>query len=187
MSNTATLPYRLGTADIECHYPVIIGADQVIGSVFRWHRDWFVQSSAGEHELGRPPKGNRGSDMAAAYLAGEYAAGRVTATPLSEIAVKVPPAAGEVPLLHPRLPDTDRNRRGARTALAGLAEYQWTPLAGFPGSDNPWYLRCELCTWTGPRYWSHLRGRNNQPPSPHRHDDCIGEDKVREQIAAYQK
>ncbi len=184
---STTLAYRLGAADIECHYPVIIGEDQVIGAIFRWHRDWLVQASTGEHNLGRPPKGTPGAEMAAAHLASEYAAGRITATPLAEMPVKELPAEGDVPLLHPRLPDTPRNRDGAKKALAGLATHRWTPLGGFPGADNPWSLRCDLCDWAGPRYWSHLRGRNNQPPSPHRHDGCIGEDQVRELIAAYQK
>lgn len=186
--STTTLPYRLGEADFECRYPVIIGEDKVIGRVFRWHREWFADSSAGEQCLGRPPQGTRGADMAAAYLAGQYVAGCVTAAPLAEAHAEVPQLHGPVPLLHPRMPVTARNIAGAHKALAGLAEHRWIPRGGFPGSDNPWFLICDLCGWAGPKYWSHLRGRNGNPPSPHRHDGgCVGEEKVRELIAAYQQ
>ncbi|MGO4427023.1 hypothetical protein AB4Z54_52065, partial [Streptomyces sp. MCAF7] len=94
---------------------------------------------------------------------------------------------GPVPLLHPRMPANDRNIEAAYKAMAGLTEYLWTPLGGYPGADNPWALRCQLCGWEGPRYWSHLRGRNNNPPSAFRHPGCIGADKARARIAAYQK
>ncbi|MCU4750267.1 hypothetical protein [Streptomyces sp. G-5] len=190
MSTTATLPYRIGEPDLECRYPVIIGTNRVIGRAFRWHRDWLVLTDQGEHNLRRPPTGTKGIDMAAAYLASEYVAGRVTAVPLEQIRAEAPKAPdGPVPLLHPRMPASDRNIAGATTAFAGLAEHRWEAvLHGFPGSDNPWYLMCELCGWSGVRYWSHLRGRNGRPPSPRRHDDgCIGEDKVRELIPAYQQ
>ena len=186
MSST-TLAYRLGKPDVECRYPVIIGADQAIGHAFRWHRDWLVQDSTGEYNLGRPPKGTRGIDMAAAHLAAEYAAGRIAAMPLVEAATEVHANYGPVPLLHPRMPKTPRNIEGANTALEVLAEHRWTPLRGFPGSDNPWLLRCELCGWTGPKYWSHLRPQRGLP-STRRHDDgCVGDEKVRALISAYQK
>ncbi|MEV3853036.1 hypothetical protein AB0J38_01775 [Streptomyces sp. NPDC050095] len=194
MTSTTTLqaamPYRIGTPDIECRYPVIIGEDRVIGRAYRWHRDWLVLTSEGEHNLRRPPKGTKGIDMAAEHLAVEYAAGRVTAVPLDQVKAEAPqPLTGPVPLLHPRLPDdaAGRNARGARIAFAGLAEHHWRAvLTGFPGSDNHWYLSCELCGWEGPKFWSHLRGRNGQPPSPYRHEGgCIGEKQVRELITAY--
>ncbi|MET8661395.1 hypothetical protein [Streptomyces griseus] len=190
-----TFQTRIGAPDIECRYPVIIGEDRVLGLAYRWHRDWLVITSEGELNLRRPavtPGSKRASgiDMAAAYLAEEYAAGRITATGLEQLRSEAPkPLTGPVPLLHPRMPVTDRNVRGAVTAFAGLAEHHWRAvLHGFPGSDNPWYLLCELCGWSGVRYWSHHRGRNNQPPSPYRHDGgCIGKDKVRALIPAYSK
>ncbi|MFK0154206.1 hypothetical protein ACIQVK_19300 [Streptomyces sp. NPDC090493] len=81
---------------------------------------------------------------------------------------------------------TARNIAGAHTAFAGLAEHYWRVVyRGFPWSDNPWFL---LCGWSGVRYWSHHRGRNGNPPSACRHDGgCIGEEKVRALIAAYQQ
>ena len=187
--STATLPYRIGEPDAECRYPVIIGADLVLGLAYRWHRDWLVVTADGERNLHRPEKGAAGIDMAAAHLAEEYAAGRIGATPLDQVLAAAPqPLCGPVPLLHPRMPATPRNIAGAKLAFAGLAAHQWRPvLTGFPGSDNPWVLSCELCGWWGPRYWSHLRGRNGNPPSAHRHDGCVGEDRVRELIPAYQK
>ncbi|MFD8415445.1 hypothetical protein ACFV2Q_27405 [Streptomyces sp. NPDC059650] len=187
--STTTQAYRLGETDAECRYPVVIGKDLVIGLAFRWHRDWLVQDNTGEYNLGRPPKGMKGVDMAAAHLVAAYAAGRITATKLREGAEEQPRVYGPAPLLHPRMPVTPRNIAGARKAWAGVSEHLWTPLGGFPGADNPWFLACEMpgCDWAGPRYWSHLRGRNGQPPSAHRHPECIGEDKVRALIPAYQR
>jgi hypothetical protein len=188
--SATALKIRIGEPDIECRYPVIIGKDRVIGQAHRWHRDWLVTTTEGEHNLRRPPTGTKGIDMAAVHLAEEYAAGRVTAVALEQIRAEAPkPLTGPVPLLHPRMPVSPRNIAGARTAFAGLAEHHWRAiLHGFPGSDNPWYLHCELCDWSGVRYWSHHRGRNGQPPSPFRHEGgCIGEEKVRDLIPAYQK
>ncbi|MFF2572719.1 hypothetical protein [Streptomyces sp. NPDC058084] len=188
---STTLPFRLGEFDAEGRHPVIIGADMAVGHVFRWHRNWFAQDSNGEHNLGRPPKGEKGEDMAAAHLIKQYADGLITATKVVTPAEgeKAPRPYGPAPLLHPRMPESPRNRDGARKAWDGVTAYLWTPLGGFPGADNLWLLACEMpgCGWFGPRYWSHLRGRNGQPPSAHRHPGCIGEDTVRELIAAYQK
>ena len=185
---TAPLPYRIGEPDGECRYPVIIGESQVIGRAYRWHRDWLVETSAGERNLRRPATGAKGVDMAAAFIVGEYAAGRVTAVPLAQALTVAARPYGPVPLLHPRMPATARNADGARRAFAGLAEHCWRAFSGFPGSDNPWFLACELCGWEGPRYWSHLRGRNGNPPSLARHPDgCVGEEEVRKLIAAYQR
>ncbi|WP_030711082.1 hypothetical protein [Streptomyces sp. NRRL F-2580] len=185
----AAMPYRVGVPDMSCRYPVIIGEDQVIGRAHRWHRDWWVDTSTGEHNLRRPPTGVPGIEMAAAHLAQEYAAGRITAVPLDQVRAEAPkPLNGPVPLLHPRMPVTDRNIESAQTAFAGLAAHHWRAvLTGFPGSDNHWFLSCLLCPWEGPKFWSHLRGRNGAPPSAHRHEGgCIGKDKVRQLIPAYQ-
>lgn len=187
--NTTSLPYRLGPPDTECRYPVIIGEDLVIGWAWRWHRDWQVADSSGQRtNLHRPEKGTRGVDMAAGYLARMYAEGVITPVPLAKAATEAPVTFGPVPLLDPRMPTSARNIAGAERAFAALAVHRWTARAGFPGSDNPWALACDLCGWSGPRYWSHLRGRNGQPPSTHRHDGgCVGDAKVRELIAIYGK
>jgi hypothetical protein len=185
-TSTTTLQYRIGQPDGQCRYPVIIGEDQVIGHAYRWHRDWLIVTSAGERNLRRPATGARGVDMAAAVIVEEYAAGRITAVPLTQALATEARADGPAPLLHPRMPVTARNIASARKAFAGLSAHSWRAFSGFPGSDNPWFLACELCGWEGPRYWSHLRGRNSQPPTASRHPGgCIGEDKVRELIAAY--
>lgn len=188
--STTTLTTRIGEPDIECRYPVIIGQDRVLGQAYRWHRDWLVVTTEGERNLRRPPTGTKGIDMAAAHLCEEYAAGRITTIALEQLRADAPqPLHGPVPLLHPRMPVTPRNTEGAHIAYAGLTEHHWRAvLHGFPGSDNPWYLLCELCGWSGVRYWSHHRGRNGQPPSIYRHDGgCIGKEKVRELIPAYQR
>ena len=133
---STTIPtYRVGTPDIQCRYPVIVGEDQVIGRAYRWHRDWLVITTEGERNLRRPPRGTPGTDMAAAHLAEEYAAGRIGAVPLDQVLAEAPkPLSGPVPLLHPRMPINDRNIESAQTAFAGLAAHHWRAvLTGFPG------------------------------------------------------
>lgn len=178
--------YRLGTPDWERRYPVLVGND-VIGAAFRWHRDWLILSSEGERNLGRPEKGAHGVDMAAARLAAMYADGRITTMALADVTAAVPVLTEPVPLLHPRMPRTRSNLSTATAVLKTVREHRWKPYTGFPGSDNPWWQECELCGWQGPRYWSHQRGRNGQLPSTHRHDGCVGDEKVREAVAAYRQ
>ncbi|MGW3091713.1 hypothetical protein [Streptomyces sp. NPDC001108] len=187
---TTPLPYRLGTLDARGRRPVIIGENTVIGYASRWHREWDTESTAGFHRVGRPEVGKQGADRAAAYLIAEYAAGRITPiTP--EAADTEAPAHGPVPLLDPRMPSTRTNRARALDVWAAADRFLWLPRTGFPGSDNHWSLTCLLrCQpggryWTGPRYWSHLRGRNSNPPSPHRHPGCLSETEVRRLIPAY--
>ncbi|MEV0012863.1 hypothetical protein [Streptomyces sp. NPDC047973] len=182
MSST-TLAYRLGDADAMCRYPVIIGGATILGYVSRWHRNWNAESSAGTHLVGRPPVGKPGGEWAAAYLVGEYAEGRIT--PIPAQATSSEAAHGPAPLLDPRMPDTPTNRTRALAVLAILAEYEWTPRSGFPGADNLMLLHCNLCGTTVPRFWSHLRGRNSQPPSPYRHRGCLSADEVRRRVPAY--
>lgn len=198
-TTTTNLTVRIGTPDWERRYPVLIGETTVIGAVFRWHRDWLTLTSEGEHNLGRPEKGRRGvpqaaAQAAAAHVAAEYAAGRITALSLAEVTAAVPVPEADVPLLHPRMPQTPRNIDTAQQVMAALALHRWKPYTGFPGSDNPWWQECELCGWQGPRYWSHQRGRNGELPSTYRHPasaefgapaGCVGDAKVRELIAAY--
>ncbi|MEU9044481.1 MULTISPECIES: hypothetical protein [unclassified Kitasatospora] len=199
-TTTTTLAYRIGDADAECRHPVIIGDDTenplVIGRASRWHRNWLVTMTGAdgseiEHNLKRPAKGDKGVHMAAAFLAERYAAGAIMAIPLAEAQAQAPLPIGPVPLLHPRMAVKERNDRNIASALkafAGLAEHHWRPYGGFPGADNPWFVGCELCGWTGPKYWSHLRGRNGNPPSITRHlGTCVDEDKIRELIPAYQQ
>lgn len=189
-AHQAPMPYRIGAPDTAGRYPVIIGQDQVIGRAHRWNRDWWGETSSGETNFGRPDKGVPGVEMAAARLAETYAAGEITAIPLDQIRAEVlQPLTGPVPLLHPRMPVNDRNAKSALTAFTGLAKLQWRPVVtGFPGSDNHWILQCLLCEWVGPKFWSHLRGRNGNLPSLHRHEGgCVGPDRVRELIPAYQK
>ncbi len=42
-----------------------------------------------------------------------------------------------------------------------------TPLAEAPNHSS-------VETWVGVKYWSHLRGRKGNPPSPFRHPGCTG-------------
>ncbi|MFD4020663.1 hypothetical protein [Streptomyces sindenensis] len=178
--------HQLGDADQECRYPVLIDGQQ-IGLIFRWHGAWFA-IPAGQTDEIRVAAGSTGSEAAARHLVHEFDAGRITPQKTSETALTQPHGAfAPVPLLHPRMPATPRNVEGALVAMAGLSEYLWTPMGGYPGADNPWLMACGLCNWQGPRYWSHLRGRNNNPPSPFRHPGCIDAAEVRARITAYQK
>ncbi|WP_073780597.1 hypothetical protein [Streptomyces sp. MJM1172] len=181
-------PYQLGDTDEECRYPVRVDDQHHLGLIFRWHGGWFA-IPAGQSEALRVGDGGTGKNTAALYLVSEYNEGRIVP---QDPAADAPEASraliGPVPLLHPRLPVNDRNTEHALVAMAALTAYLWTPKGGYPGSDNPWFMECELCHWRGPRYWSHLRGRNQNPPSPHRHPGgCIGADQVRARIAAYQQ
>jgi hypothetical protein len=183
-------PYQLGDPDIECRYPVFVGA-WFIGRALRWHGVWYAVPAGTTTDVrvadGGPNRGG-GSAAAARYLFEEFKAGHITPTKATDSGAATPVRPESVPLLHPRMPETTRNTESARVAFAGLAEHRWTPYGGYPGSDNPWFMECQLCGWKGPRYWSHLRGRNGNPPNPLRHEDgCIGVEKVRATIAAYQQ
>ncbi|MET8680963.1 hypothetical protein ABZW18_26130 [Streptomyces sp. NPDC004647] len=59
----------------------------------------------------------------------------------------------------PNLRNTPDNHTAAREALDRLALFDWHPLAPYPGSDEPWLMRCLLCVWEGERFYSHI-GRN---------------------------
>ncbi|MDJ0345564.1 hypothetical protein QMK19_34010 [Streptomyces sp. H10-C2] len=178
--------YTLGDADQECRYPVLV-AGQRIGLVFRWHGAWFAVAD-GQSEEVRVAAGRIGGEAAARYLVDEFDAGRITPESSTEAGiVEASGTFGPTLLLHPRMPATARNVEAATLAMAGLSEYLWTPMGGYPGADNPWVMACQLCDWQGPRYWSHLRGRNGNPASPYRHPGCIDAAQVRARITAYQK
>lgn len=173
MTKTA-LPkrYTYGTPDTECRYPVLLPNGEFIGHVFRWHRAWFAVPAGSPIEI-RVSAGAIGKDAAAEYLCEEFDAGRIT--PLAEAPnhSSAEKGTGPAPLLHPRM-NKPHNRAAALTAVQGLSELHWTPLGGYPGADNPWLLSCDRCGWAGVKYWSHLRGRKGNPPSPFRHPGCTG-------------
>ncbi|MEV7275289.1 hypothetical protein ACIQIG_33005 [Streptomyces bacillaris] len=170
-----TLPtrYKFGAPDADCQYPVLLLDGQFIGHVFRWHRAWFAVLP-GDLEDVRVSHGATGKDHAARYLCLEYDAGRIAPNQKAPEATAIQKKhTGPVPLLHPRM-DKPSNRTAALKAVSGLSDLQWTPLGGYPGADNPWLLRCDRCAWVGVKYWSHLRGRKGNPPSPFRHPGCTG-------------
>ncbi|MFJ2745455.1 hypothetical protein ACIO3O_38000 [Streptomyces sp. NPDC087440] len=70
------------------------------------------------------------------------------------------------------MPVNDRNAASAHKAFAQYTRHDWRALSGFPGSDNHQLLMClkPKCGWIGPRYYSHLRGRNGGPPPAQRHE-----------------
>ncbi|MGX9891409.1 hypothetical protein [Streptomyces sp. NPDC002276] len=202
MSTTQVI-HRIGEADHQCHYPVYVhdgGPERLAGTIYRWHRVWYARPVGTDTEtrITGASKGDRTplSLAAAQHLADEVAAGRITPQTPAEDATAAPTLpVGPSPLLHPRLKINDTNVTSAHRALDGLALHLWRPLGGYPGADNPWALQCLMpgCEWWGPRYWSHLRGRNGNPPSTHRHDrtdgkpgtGCAGDTAVRALIPAY--
>ena len=178
--------YHLGEPDGQCRYPVLIADGRCLGHIFRWHGAWFA-IAAGSHTETRVGDGRTGREAAPEHLADEVEAGRLTPLPLSECSLTAAAPDGPPPLLHPRMPASPSNIEHAKDVLAKLDEYRWTPLGGYPGSDNPWLLKCQFDEWVGVKYWSHLRERRNRLPSPYRHPGCISADEVRARIAAYQK
>ncbi|MFD9690367.1 hypothetical protein ACFXPX_38510 [Kitasatospora sp. NPDC059146] len=189
-TTTTTLAYRIGAPNNQCRRPVIIGAEEeprLLGYVSRWHRDWLAEDNNGQvHNVRRPAVGSKGQDKAADWLANEFVNGRIQAVPLTDTVAEVPSPYGPAPLLHPRM-DEKRNRDSALAAIARVTEFHWTPLSGYPGSDNLWLLRCDLCGAVVMKHYSHLRGRNGNPPSANRHPGCKSEAEVRQLIAAYQQ
>lgn len=178
--------FQLGTPDQECRYPVQIDG-QHIGRIYRWHGAWYA-APAGHNDEIRVAAGSAGKELSAGYLVAMYDLRQITPQNADKDEANTPREfVGPVPLLHPRMSATPRNTKAAHVAMAGLTEHLWTPLHGYPGADNPWALKCGLCGWQGPRYWSHLRGRNGNPPSTHRHPGCLDAEKVRARITAYQK
>lgn len=170
---TPALPQRhtFGTPDTECRYPVLLN-DHFIGYVFRWHRAWIATPTGLKTEI-RVSAGSIGKDAAARYLCDEFDAGRIAPHQKAPTDNSAERGSGPAPLLHPRM-DKPHNRTAALTAVHGLSDLQWTPLGGYPGADNPWLLSCDRCGWEGVKYWSHLRGRKGNPPSPFRHPGCTG-------------
>ncbi|WP_098019105.1 hypothetical protein [Streptomyces sp. b62] len=178
--------FQLGTPDQECRYPVRLDGLH-IGRIYRWHGAWYAVPAGHSEEI-RVAAGSAGKELAAGYLVAMYDLRQITPQAETEDEDATPrELVGPVPLLHPRMPATPRNTEAAHKAMAGLAEFLWTPLGGYPGADNPWFLRCQLCGWQGPRYWSHLRGRNGNPPSAFRHPGCLDAEKVRAAITVYGK
>ncbi|WP_326683083.1 hypothetical protein [Streptomyces sp. NBC_01237] len=169
--------YTLGAADMECRYPVTLTGNY-IGLVFRWHRAWFaipagITTPAGMHIEVRVSAGAIGKDTAARYLCDEFDAGRIAPGQKAPDDSVPESGHGPVPLLHRRM-DKPHNRSAALWARYRLSVRSWTALGGYPGADNPWLLRCDLCGWIGIKYWSHLRPRKGNPPSRFRHPGCTG-------------
>lgn len=78
-----------------------------------------------------------------------------------------------IPVLDPALEPSERNMESAARAYADLAAGDWTPLDGYPGSKNPWRVRCDLCGWEGIRRLAQLHGQGSAP----RHPGCLAPDK----------
>ncbi|MFJ2193123.1 hypothetical protein ACIOJE_35140 [Kitasatospora sp. NPDC087861] len=186
---TTTPSYRVGDPTGDCRYPVYVidprtGTEALAGIAQRWGRDWLTTTSNGVKNHGRPDEGVPGIQVPAQYIATEYAAGNTTPLHSAQLAEEdLTQPQGDVPLLHPRVPQTPRNAKAAQDADTTMARYYWLRIGGFPGSDNPQATKCLLCGWTGWRYYSHLRGRNGNPPSANRHPGtCIDKARIRQLI-----
>ncbi|MFF3982933.1 hypothetical protein [Streptomyces sp. NPDC001828] len=175
---TTTTPaakrYELGTRDASGRYPVTVDG-RPAGDIHRFHGEWYARPQGHAEESRHGDK-----DAAAQHLVDLVDSG---ATDPAAVPVEAPAAAaqGIVPWLSPRLKPTRRNILSAGIALARVAELAWLPedeegnTTGYPGSDNPWMLKCCLSGHYVIRWWSHLRGRNgdNTPRPVWRHEGCI--------------
>ncbi|WP_432041080.1 hypothetical protein [Streptomyces chartreusis] len=170
MSQTNTPQrYRIGERDTNDRYPVDVDGAPA-GHIYRWHKVWRTVVP-GQEETRHP----------SAESAAEEVTKLVDAGALTDPSASGPAEASQTPdhalLLDLRLQPTAGNIRSAAIAHARIAELAWQPLAGYPGADNHWRMRCLICPprWEGDRYWSHLRGRNNDriPRPRYRHEGCI--------------
>lgn len=178
MTTTTPTPaqkrYEIGVRDASGRYPVTVDG-QPGGDIHRFHGEWYGRPH-GHIEESRHDDRHK----AAAHLVDLVDSGAIDpAAAPSEIPAA--PAQGIVPWLAPRMKPTRRNILSAGMALARVAELAWLPedkdgnITGYPGSDNPWELTCQLDGKVVVRWWSHLRGRNgdNTPRPEYRHEGCI--------------
>ncbi|MEU9482007.1 hypothetical protein [Streptomyces sp. NPDC048191] len=184
-ATTAAERYEIGDRDADGRYPVAVDGKPT-GHIYRWHGGWYAVVPGQPEETRRDDK-----HAAAAHLVDLVDSGSVdpSAAPAG------PPAAeaGIVPWLSPKLKPTRRNIISAAIALGRLAELAWTPrdgdgkVTGYPGADNPWTLTCELSGTVVVRWWSHLRGRNNDntPRPEYRHEGCIPFEEQAGKVAAF--
>ncbi|MET8732239.1 hypothetical protein ABZV81_34465 [Streptomyces parvus] len=157
--------YTIGDCGEDGRYPVTSLAGVMAGHIYRWHRAWYAVP-AGQTDSARTKHADR-------WEAADHLCEILGTAPMvtAEDAGTVEPLP--VPYLRGLKP-TPQNIINAARALARLAELAWEPLEGYPGADNRWRMKC-FCGWTGTRWWSHLRGRNNDntPRPENRHDGCI--------------
>ncbi|MEW1761637.1 hypothetical protein AB0393_34705 [Streptomyces cyaneofuscatus] len=165
--------YRIGDCAEDGQYPVTSLTGAEAGHIYRWHRAWYAVP-AGQPDSTRTKHPDR--EAAAAHLCQALTSGIPSVVPAAAEPVTVPYLRGLKP--------TPSNLTNAARALARLAELAWEPLEGYPGADNRWRMRC-FCGWTGTRWWSHLRGRNNDntPRPENRHEGCIPMTRHAETIA----
>lgn len=156
-TETAAKRYRIGDRDASGRYPVTVDGKPG-GDVHRFHGEWYARPHGRTEE-------SRHDDRPAAA---SHLVDLVDSGATDPAAAPAPAAAaqGIVPWLSPRLKPTRRNILSAGIALARVAELAWLPededgnTTGYPGSDNPWMLKCLLSGHYVMRWWSHLRGRN---------------------------
>ncbi|MFB6670659.1 hypothetical protein [Streptomyces parvus] len=179
----ATKRYELGKRDATGRYAVTVDGRRA-GDIHRFHGEWYARPHGHTEESRHDDK-----DAAASHLVDLVDSGATdpAAAPAPAAAVE-----GIVPWLAPRLKPTRRNILSAGIALARVAELAWLPededgnTTGYPGSDNPWMLKCCLSGHYVMRWWSHLRGRNgdNTPRPVWRHEGCIPYEDQAAKVAA---
>lgn len=169
--------YELGDVDERGRYSVTVNGT-LTGHVARWHGIWHATTATGLTLPHRHPDRH----TAAQQLADLSTTSQPSPDATPTTSARTSPYAH---LLDPGLAATTRTIVNAAIALARLNELAWQPVAGYPGADNRWLLRCLVCSdarasqdllpWTGARFWSHLRGRNgdNIPRPLCRHDGCL--------------
>ncbi|MFF3312932.1 hypothetical protein [Streptomyces sp. NPDC002952] len=175
--------YVIGKRDASGSYPVAVDGSPA-GTIYRRHGYWFAVMPG--HQIdSRFPNGTGGVSSgryaAAAHLVTLTDQGKCPTIPAQSphtpLGTSIAHVTGTetyahlIPDLRLSLPNLVR----AAEAMARLAQLGWTPLAGYPGADQPWHMECRLCGWQGYRFWSKLRGRNGdgKPQPITRHPGCI--------------
>ncbi|MFE4264542.1 hypothetical protein [Streptomyces sp. NPDC056883] len=171
-STPAEERHEIGARDASGRYPVAVDGKPG-GHIHRFHGEWYARAHGHTEESRHDDR-----HAAAAHLVELVDSG---ATDQAATPAAAAPPQGIVPWLAPRLKPTRRNILSAGIALGRIAELAWLPedeygnTTGYPGSDNPWTLKCLLSGHHVVRWWSHLRGRNgdNRPRPEYRHEGCI--------------
>ncbi|MFB7598392.1 hypothetical protein [Streptomyces sp. NPDC056160] len=171
--NNEQQSYQLGAREESGRYPVKVGGITA-GYIYRRHGSWY--SVMPGHRTDGRCADRHAAAQALVHLINQGQ--RPTVPPQStrpHTPTALARATASYTYLIPDLRPTLANLVRAAEAMARLAELGWSPLAGYPGADQPWMMQCRLCGWEGRRFWSHLRGRNGDlTPRPiTRHPGCL--------------
>lgn len=176
--------YQIGKREEAGRYPVTVD-ETPAGHIYRRHGSWYAVMPGHPTSTARPDRYAAAAELVRMVDQGQRPTVPTQApaptSPLQPIPHELYGYAHLMPDLRLTLPNLVR----AAEAMARLDQLGWTPLAGYPGADQPWLMWCQLCGWEGYRFWSHLRGRNGDAiPRPiTRHPGCIPVAKHKEELS----